>query len=91
MGSGVVLDVKSQKTKDQMLQYMSDIMADATDFSWQNAKATHVVLLCDMERGAVTWDNSDKIDRIRRAHAQTHSLNSKSWAKTSEQRNMKKT
>ena len=42
---------KSQKTKDQMLQYLADIMADATDFSWQNAKAIHMVLLCDIERG----------------------------------------
>ena len=85
-----MLDQKSQKTKDQMLQYLVDIMADATDFSWQNAKAAHAVLLCDMERGAVTWDNSDKIDRIRRAHAQRHSQTSKSWVKTSEQGNMKK-
>ena len=68
-----ILDEKSHKTKDQMLQYLADIMADATDFSWQNAKATHAVLLCNMERGAVTGDNSDKIDRIRRAHAQRHS------------------
>ena len=62
-----ILDEKSHKTKDQMLQYLADIMVDATDFFWQNTKATHAVLLCDMERGAVTWDNSDKIDRIRRA------------------------
>ena len=44
-----ILDEKSHKTKDQMLQYLADIMADATDFSWQNAKAAHAVLLCDME------------------------------------------
>ena len=46
-----ILDEKSQKTKDQMLQYLTDIMADANDFSWQNAKAAHAVLLCDMETG----------------------------------------
>ena len=34
-----------------MLYYLADIMSDATDFSWQNAKAAHAVLLCDMERG----------------------------------------
>ena len=34
-----------------MLYYLTDIMSDATDFSWQNAKAAHAVLLCDMERG----------------------------------------
>ena len=85
-----ILDEKSHKTKDQMLQYLADIMANATDFSWQNAKAAHAVLLCDMERGAVTCYNSNKIDRIRRAHAQRHQKNSKSWAKTFEQRNIRK-
>ena len=29
-------------------------MSDATDFSWQNAKAAHAVLRCDMERGAIS-------------------------------------
>ena len=35
-----------------MLYYLADIMSDATDFSWQNAKAAHAVLLCDMERAS---------------------------------------
>ena len=30
---------------------MADLVEDATDFSWQGAKAAHAVLLCDMERG----------------------------------------
>ena len=34
-----------------MISYMADLMEDATDFSWQGAKAAHTVLLCDMERG----------------------------------------
>ena len=46
-----------------------------------HAKVTHAVLLCDMERGVITWDNSEKNDWIRRAHDQRHSQNSKSWAK----------
>ena len=59
-------------------------MSDATDFSWQNAKAAHAVLLCDMERGTVSWKETSKIDRIRRAHAQKHLQNSKPWAKNSD-------
>ena len=38
-------------------------MEDATDFSWQGAKATHVVLLCEMECGVVKREESDRIDR----------------------------
>ena len=43
-------------------------MEDATDFSWTSAKSAHAVLLCEMERGSLDWFNTDRIDRIRRAH-----------------------
>ena len=79
-----MIEENCQETREQMLLYLADIMSDATDFSWQNAKAAHAVLLCDMERGAVTWKDTSKIDRIRRAHAQKHSQNSKSWVKNSD-------
>ena len=39
------------------------------DFSWASAKASHAVLLCEMERGTVDWSNRSRIDRIRRAQA----------------------
>ena len=55
-----------------MIMYMSDLMEDTTDFSWQGAKAAHAVLCCELERGTVTWDQTDCRDRIRRAHAQKH-------------------
>ena len=51
-----ILEEKSNKTRKNMLNYLSDLMEDATDFSWQGAKASHAVLLCDMERGDVSWD-----------------------------------
>ena len=72
-----IIEENCQDTREHMLFYLSDIMSDATDFSWQNAKAAHAVLLCDMERGAVSWEETSKIDRIRRAHAQKHLQNSK--------------
>ena len=58
------------QTKNVMLDYLSEIMEDANDFSWQSAKASHAVLLCRMEEGKVDWSETTKIDRIRRAHAQ---------------------
>ena len=64
------LEEKNNKTRENMLNYLSDLMEDATDFSWQAVKASHAVLLCDMERGAVFWDDTYCIDRIR-AHAQS--------------------
>ena len=53
-----------------MLDYMSDIMEDAQDFGWASAKGAHALLLCHMEEGKVEWHMTEKIDRIRRAHAQ---------------------
>ena len=64
-----------------MIRYLGDLREDATDFSWQGAKAAHV-LLCEMERGTVNWEDMDRIDCIRRAHAQKHVGGSKhSWGK----------
>ena len=85
-----MIEENCQKTREHMLFYLADIMSDATDFSWQNAKAAHAVLLCDMERGAVTWEDTSKIDRIMRAHAQKHAQNSKSWVKNSDGPSSKK-
>ena len=65
-----------------MVSYLADLMEDATDFSWQGAKAAHAVLMCEMERGTVKWEDGDRIDRIRRAHAQKHvSHTRKNWAR----------
>ena len=65
-----------------MTQYLADLMEDASDFSWHNAKAAHAVLLCEMERGSITWFDTDRIDWVRRAHAQKHSNPQKqNWVK----------
>ena len=42
-------------------------------------------MLCEMERGVLTWEDSYRIDRIRIAHTQKHVVSSKaSWVKTSD-------
>ena len=73
--------------KNAVLDYLSKIMEDANNFSWQSAKASHAVLLCRMEEGKVEWSETTKMDRIRHAHAQklpsqTSSINSKSKSET---------
>ena len=40
-------------TKTAMFDYLSEFMEDANDFSWQSAKASHLVLLCRMGEGKV--------------------------------------
>ena len=63
---------KSESRKDSMISYLRDLMEDATDFSWQGVKVAHAVLLCKMEWGWLSWEHTDRIDRVRRAHAQKH-------------------
>ena len=59
--------------RDFMLDYMIALLENANDFSWQAAKASHAVLLCRMEQGDISdYSQIDKIDRIRRVHAQRH-------------------
>ena len=59
-----------------MLDYLISHLDDFQDFSWAAAKASHGVLLCRMERGEIEdYSKIDKIDRIRRAHAQRHIQN----------------
>ena len=66
----IAREEKNLDVKNAMLEYLSAIMEDANDFSWQSAKASHAVLLCRMEEGKVEWHETHKLDRIRRAHAQ---------------------
>ena len=78
-----ILDKQDNDRRERMISYMSDLMEDTTDFSWQRAKAAHTVLCCELERGTVTWDQTDRIGCIRRAHAQKHAnFLSKSWIKS---------
>ena len=62
-----------QKNKEFMLDYVINLLDDATVFSWASAKACHAVLLCRMEQGEIqSCSQIDKRFRIRRAHAQRH-------------------
>ena len=66
----IIKDESDVNTKNSMLEYLSELMEDAQDFGWTSAKGAHAVLLCKMEEGKLNWAMTDKIDRIRRAHAQ---------------------
>ena len=56
-----------------MLDYLVSLFDDANDFSWDAAKASHAVLLCRMEQDEITsYNEVEKIDRVRRANAQRH-------------------
>ena len=67
----IAREEKHLEIKNSMLEYLTEIMEDDNDFGWQSAKASHAVLLCRMEDGKIDWSETQTIDRIRRAHAQS--------------------
>ena len=74
-----VLEESNRDRRDITIAYLSDLMEDNKDFSWQGSKAAHAVLLCGMEQGSLQWKDGDRIDRIHRAHAQKHVPNKQNW------------
>ena len=69
----IMKEEKNTDSKEFMLDYLVSLLDDAQDFSWEAAKASHVILLCKMEQGEIeNYSQIDKIDRIRRANAQRH-------------------
>ena len=66
-GFGRIIQEESDiEIKNKMIEYMSDRMEDTQT----SEKASHAVLLCQMETGRVEWSDCHKIDRIRRPHDQ---------------------
>ena len=69
----IMREEKCEESKDCMLDYIKSLIDDANNFSWQSAKASHAILLCQMEQGEITnWSETEKIDRVRAANAQRH-------------------
>ena len=71
----IMKEEKRQNLRENMLDYMILLFDNANDFSWDAANASHMVLLCRMEQGEVKdYSQTEKIDHIRRANAQRHSV-----------------
>ena len=64
-----------QNSRNSMLDYLIGLLDDSNDFSWSSAKASHAMLLCRMEQGEIKdFIDTEKIDRVRCAHAQRHTF-----------------
>ena len=49
-----------------MLDHLVELMEDAHDFSWSGSKAAHAVILSRMEDAKIEWEDTNKMERIRR-------------------------
>ena len=54
------------------LEYLANLLEDASDFLFANAKACHAVVLTTMEADKLEWKDTEQLDRLRRQHAQKH-------------------
>ena len=66
----IMCDEQNRDIQNSMLDYLIALFDDPTDFSWDAAKASHVILSCRMEQGETKdYAEVEKIDRIRRTNA----------------------
>ena len=49
----IMRDEQNRDIQNSMLDYMIALFDDADDFSWDAAKASHAILLCQMEQGEI--------------------------------------
>ena len=63
-------DESNIEIRNNMLNYVINLLDGAQDFSWSSAEANHAVLLCRMEQEVSGWSDTDRTDRIQRPHAQ---------------------
>ena len=65
------LDLPDQD-RNKNLHYSADLLQDASDLSFEGAKACHAVVLTTMEHDKVSWQDTSNLDCFRRQHAQVH-------------------
>ena len=73
--SGFVRCIQEEKyetVRASMLDYLGNLMEDASDFSWDSTKVCHAILLTNKEADRISWNETEKLHRIRRAHTQRH-------------------
>ncbi len=66
--------LETEVTEDK-LQHLRDLMEDAIEHSWVAARNFHAVMLQSMEHGRLTWENTSRIQELRRVYAQKGTWN----------------
>ena len=57
-----IQEEKSDATRESMLDYLGNLMEDASDLSWEATKASHAIALTNMEADRFKWTDTDKLD-----------------------------
>ena len=65
-----ILEEENEKIRENMLQYLTYLMQDAIELSMNTARKAHAVVLQDMERGKVSWEQLDLVEKIKGRNTQ---------------------
>ena len=57
--------------RENMIEYLIELLQDAVDFSWPVAKGAHFVLINRMIEGLVSWENLPAVHKIRERYAKS--------------------
>ena len=63
---------KSSVVRENMIEYLIDLLQDAVDFSWPAAKGAHFVVTHRIIDGLATWENLDSVQKIRERFAKSN-------------------
>ena len=68
---------KSMSIKENMIEYLIDLLQDAVDFSWPAAKGAHFVVNHRIINGLASWDDLSSVKKFRERFVKsTNSTNS---------------
>ena len=80
-----ILEEKDQNRREHMLYYDTLIMQDAIELNFQTAKRAHAIVLQEIEKGKVTWDDLDQIEKLKNRFTQRLIQNPKLGTNTGNQ------
>ena len=66
----IIMRQNSNDKQTAMLTYLSKLLQESLDFSWDSSRGAHAIVLQEIERGSVSWENTDEIDNIRKLYTQ---------------------
>ena len=67
---GCVLEESDVNVRQNMLEYLQQLIQDAQETNWFTAKSAHKVLLIEMERGKISWKDVRLIHQMRARYTQ---------------------
>ena len=85
----IVLMEPDVNIRQSMLKYITKLMQDALDYSWEAARSANACLLTEMERGVVSWKDETELDKIRALYMNRNSVNGSSNSPKEKSHNMR--